>query len=88
MIDADHGELDHVGGRALDGGVDRRPLGVGADVLVAGVDVGKVAAAAAEGFDKATLASFGDGVFHEILDGRVFTKVGLDDRCCFRARYG
>ena len=54
--DADHGEFDHVGGGALDGGVDGGALGVAAEVLVAGIEVGEIAAAAAEGFDVAGLA--------------------------------
>ena len=55
-VDADHGEFDHVGGGALDGGVDGGALGVAAEVLVAGVEVGEIAAAAGEGFDVTGLA--------------------------------
>ena len=88
MIDADHGQFDHVGGSALDGHVDRRPFGIGSNVLVAGVDIGEMAPAATERFDIAPLAGVGDGVFHEGFDGRVFAKIGVDDRCRLRARNG
>ena len=75
----DHGELDHVGGGALDGGVDGGSLGVGADGAVAGVDVGEVAAAAADGFGVAVCFGRLDGVVHEVFDFGVLLPVGGDD---------
>ena len=38
LVDFDHGELDHVGGGALDRGVDGGAFGVAAHVLVGGRD--------------------------------------------------
>ncbi len=78
-VDFDHGEFDHVGGGALDGGVDGGAFGVAADVLIGAVDVGEVAAAAAEGCDVALLAGEGDGVVHEFFYAWVLEEVVFDE---------
>ena len=77
--DADHGELDHVGGGALDGGVDGVALGGAADGVVGGVDVAEVAAAAGEGLDVAVLAGVGDGAGPCSRGCRGTAEVGVDD---------
>ena len=46
LVDADHGDLDHVGGGALDGHVDGGALGVLAQAGIGGGEVGVMAAAA------------------------------------------
>ena len=75
----DHGEFDHVGGGALDGGVDGGAFGVGADGAVAGVDVGEVAAAAGDGFGVAQFFGGLDGGVHKVFDFWVLFPVGFDD---------
>ena len=77
-IDADHGELDDVGGGALDGHIDGDALGGVAGGEVAGGDFGDVAAAAEEGLGVAALTRLGHGALHIGFDGRVVAKVGVD----------
>ena len=62
--DLHHGDLDQVGGGALDRHVDGVALGGGAHGGVGGAEVGQVAAAAGDGFDVAAFAGLRDGVGH------------------------
>ena len=83
VIDADHGEFDHVGGGALDGGVHGDALGAAADGGVGGGDVADVAAAAGEGFDVALVFGRGDDVVDVALDAGKLLEVGVDDLAGF-----
>ena len=55
-VDAEHGDLDDVGGRALDRGVERHPLGHLAALPVVAGEVGQVAAAAEDRLGEARRA--------------------------------
>ena len=59
-VDAQHGDLDDVGRRALDRGVERHPLGHLAALPVVADQVGQVAAAAEDGLGVAVVAGLGD----------------------------
>jgi len=82
-VDADHGHLDEVRRRALDGGVDGHPLGKLTDVGVDGVEVGQVAAAVHEGADVAVPAGLFQHpvqvAFHPGVSPEVFVYVGLGE---------
>lgn len=83
VIDADHGEFDHVGGGALDRGVHGNALGAAADGGVGGGDVADIAAAAGEGFDVALFFGRGDDVVDVALDAGELLEVGVDDLAGF-----
>ena len=77
--DLHHGDLDEVGGGALDGHVDGVALGGGADGGVGGTEVGQVAAAAGDGLDVAALAGLRDGVGHVLFDAGILREVAVDE---------
>ena len=77
--DAGHGEFDHVGGGALNGGVDGGAFGGGAEGGVLGGDVADESSAAGFGFDVAVFAAEGDGVVHVGFDAGEGGEVGFDD---------
>src|SRR2546428_8944691 len=74
-MDVDHGDFDHVGGAALDGGVDGVSFGSVADGRIRGANIAKVAAAAGDGLDIAVLARKGDGVLHVFADTSELVEV-------------
>ncbi len=65
-VAADHRELDDVGGGALDDGVDGEAFAEGAHLVVAGAQLGDLAAPAPERLDVALLLGLVDGVDHEV----------------------
>ena len=79
FLDADHGNFDHVGCGALNGGVNGVALGAGADHLVAGVDVADVAAASRNGLDEFVLLCKLDGGVEVVLHTGIVGAVLLDD---------
>ena len=85
-IDVDHGELDHVGGGALDGGVHRDSLGLAAHGGVGAGDVADRAAAFGERLRVTVLFGVGDDLIHEAFDAGELLKVVLDDRGGLGAR--
>ena len=87
-VDADHGQLDHVGGGALDGHVDGVALGEGASGGVARVDVGQVAAASEQRGGIATFAGPFDTLGDEGADVGILLKILADERRRFAARDG
>ena len=68
FVDAQHGDLDEVGGGALQGGVDGGALGEATHVGVARGDIGDGADAAEDGLDGTFAADGGEGVFDELAD--------------------
>lgn len=84
-IDVDHGELDHVGGGALNGRVHRHSLSLAAHGGVGAGDVTDHAAALREGLDVAVLFGLGDDLIHEAFDAGELLEVVLNDRGCLGA---
>ncbi len=78
-VDAVHGDLDDVGGGALDGHVDGDALGGSADHGVVGVDLRHVASTAHERLGVAAGARLGDGSVAPLPDVRVALEVGVDE---------
>ena len=87
-IEADHSELDEVGGRALEGGVDGVALGIATDDGVRAIDVGEATAALQEGGDIAALLGFGDDTLHIARHARVGGEVAIDELLGFLAGDG
>ena len=85
MLNADHRQLDHVRGRALDRRVDRVTLSGGADGVIGRPDVAHVAAAPGDRFDEAVLARKSDGAVHIITDAGKLPEVLIDDLAAFFA---
>ena len=85
-MEVNHGEFDHVGRTALNGGIDSVAFGPGADGIVGGTDVADVTAAASDGLDVAALASEGDGVVHVFADAWKLVEVLVNDIGGFFAR--
>ena len=85
-MDIDHGDLDHVGGGALDGGVDGVALGGAADGVVGGADVADITAPAGDGLDVAVLPSERDRVVHVLPDAGELREILVDDLGGFLAR--
>src|SRR5690242_309800 len=85
-VDAHHGELDHVGGGALQRGVDGGALGEPARVGVAAVDVGNGALATEEGSGHAGLPHFGYGFIEPSAHADVAFEIVLDVFFRFGAR--
>ena len=85
VVDADHGELHDVGGGALDGRVDRVPLGMAAYGLVPRIDVAQVAATSQKSFDVALGAGSRDLVVDVLFDSGIGGEVLLDDLLGFGA---
>ena len=77
-VDAEHGDLDHVGGGALERCVDSGAFGEAAGVGVAGVDVRDGPGAAEEGGDLAGFAGLREGLLDEGADACVAVEVGFD----------
>ena len=77
-VDAEHGELDEVGGGALQRRVDGGALGEAAHVGVAGLDVGDGADAAEVGADGLVAADGFEGLVDEAADAVVALEVGFD----------
>ena len=84
-VDADHGELDEVGGGALQRGVDGGALGEAAHVGVARLDVGDGADAAEVGADGLVAADGLEGLVDEAADAGVAVEVGLDVELALRS---
>src|SRR6266508_1371611 len=78
-VEAVHGDLDDVGGGALDRHVDGGALGGVADVDVSRVDLGNVAAAAVEVLGVTVLADALDRFGDVALHARVLLEVGADE---------
>src|SRR6266550_1704924 len=78
-VDADHGDLDEIGGGALEWRVGRRALSEGADVEVAIAQLGNVAAAAEDGLDVAVLPGGGDSAIEPGADAREPGEVRADE---------
>src|SRR5690606_1575945 len=79
FVQADHGDLDEVGGAALDGRVGRDALGVLAQHAVVGGQFGYVAAPARDGLDVAARTAFGDRFGDVGIDARVGGEVVVDE---------
>ncbi len=77
--DADHGDLDHVGRRALDRGVDSISLCETSYGVVARIDITQVPSAAHQRFHIPVFPGKSNGLIHIFLDAGVFLKVGIDD---------
>ena len=77
-VDAEHGELDEVGGGALQRRVDGGAFGEAAHVGVARLDVGDGADAAEVGADGLFAADGFERLVDEALDAGVALEVGLD----------
>ena len=73
--DTNHGNLNHVGGCALDGHVDSVALGKVASRSIAGIDVGQIAAAPEEGLGVAMLTGKGNVGVDVVFDVGVLGKV-------------
>ena len=77
-VEGDHGQLDEVGGGALQGGVDGGAFGETPHVGVAAGDVGDGADAAEGGADGAVAADGFEGLVDEGADAFVAVEVGFD----------
>ena len=78
FLDADHGNLDEVGGAALHGGVYGHAFGHLRFHAVGAVDACDVAAAAGKRFDIAVAVGGGLGVVDELLYALVHFEVAVD----------
>ena len=79
-VDAEHRDLDDVGGGALDRRVERHPLGHLAALAVVADQVGQVAAAAEDGFGVAVLAGAVDDRPQVVADAAEALEVFLHQR--------
>ena len=79
VVQVDHGDLDEIGGRALDDRVDRDALSQGAALGVAFFDVVDWPAAAHHGFDIAMGLGEADAFVEEAGDVGEFCFVVVDD---------
>ena len=77
-VDGDHGQLDEVGGGALQRRVDGGALGKAALIGVAALDVGDGTDAAEERAHAALAARGFKGLFDEFLDARIAREVAVD----------
>lgn len=78
LVDVEHGYLDHVGGGALQWGVDCGAFGEAAHVGVARLDVGDGAGAAKEGAYLACFTRLFQRFCDEVLHALVAVEVGFD----------
>ena len=78
VVNANHGQLHNVGGRALDRGIDGVSLGMPANRLVPRIDVAQVAAATQKRFDIALSAGGRDLVVDVLFDSGVGGEVLLN----------
>ena len=85
-MDVDHGELDHVGGGALDGCVDGVALRGAANGVVGGANVADVAAAAGDRLDITMLPREHDRVVHVLPDAGELLEILVNDVAGFLAR--
>ena len=83
--DVDHRDLDHVGGRALDRGVDGDALRGRARGAVARVDVAQEAAAALQSLYVLACVRERDRLVHVAADLRILSEVARDDLARFLA---
>src|SRR2546422_8548430 len=84
-MDVDHGQLDHVCRRTLDGSVDGVALGSAAQGIIRRTNVAHVTAAASDRLDITMLAGKSDGVAHVFANTRELLEILLDDAGRFRA---
>ncbi len=77
-VDAEHGDLDEVGGSALQRRVDGSTFGEAALVGIAGLDVGDGADAAEGGANLLRAADFFERGFNERCDAGVAGEVAVD----------
>ena len=85
-MDVDHRDFDHVGGGALNGGVDGVAFGGAAHGVVLRANVAQVPAAAGDGLDVTVLPGEGDGVVHELPNAGELLEVLVNDIGAFLAR--
>ena len=78
-VQVDHGQLDQVGSRALDHGVDGGALGQGAALGVGRLDLGDGAAAPEHGGDEAVVHGLLDALGQEGGDAGEAGLVAVDD---------
>ena len=86
VVEGDHGQLDEVGGSALQGRVDGGALGKAALVGIAALDVGDGADAAEERTHTAGFARGFESLFDKRFDARVALEVAVDVGLSFAHR--
>jgi len=86
LINADHGELNEVGGGALEWGVDGGAFGEAAGVRILAAHVRDGPAAAEEGLGEAGFADLGNGLVDVALHAGVALEITLDVEVGFAAR--
>lgn len=86
-VDINHGQLDDVGSRPLQGSVDGIALGIATHHRVARIDVGQVAFAPHEGGDESAVF----GALYLLVDVfayvRITGEIAVDELLGLRARY-
>ena len=75
----DHGQLDHIGRRALDRSIDGIALSESANGGIVAVDVAEVPPSSQKGFRVSRLFGFLDGAVHVLLDERILHEIIVDD---------
>lgn len=79
LLDADHGEFDHIGGGTLNGHIDGVAFGGGTNSGVTGIDIREGAASTATCFDIALIAGKFFLCFHVAGDAGELREVSIDD---------
>src|SRR5690242_10888953 len=85
-VDVDHGNLNHVGGRALNRSIDGIALGGAAQSVIGGADVADITAAAGDGLHVLIRAGESDGVVHVTTDAGELEEILLNDVAGFGTR--
>src|SRR5579863_983042 len=82
-VNANHGDLDEIGGGALQGGVDGGALGESAKVGVFAVDVRNGANPTKESLDFSFAADLFESRVNKFAHARIFFKIGVDELLAF-----